>query len=1061
MYKPRTLKQVLAPGRFGRAMNGLYACVRIPGDAAYAKPPLTIELWAKPFRGEGSLLRFPRVGFHYFYMLRFGQRGEFGVELPGSNIGKFYAGSSVVDNQWHHLAAAFDGECVRLYVDGQKTGFTPVSFNLTTPDRYPPLIIGTPADPQTDLTFWFWEFAEPLTSFVEEIRISNIARKIEAVPDGPMAADKHTVGLWRLGEARADGTVVDRSKRRNAAHMTRHPDVSLDELDEEAFKAGPAALDVPCHKVMLRSGSAKHVPPPVVVSLDVLWEMAENGAMLDRLDPAPWADAVPAMVPGSVHSALQTAGRIPDPKVGLQDAIARDKSFQTWWFRCQFPRPAGMTTPKLVFGGVAIRCTVWLNRVLLGSHEGMFGGPEFDIAPKLLEDENTLVVRIDPAPFSQPKDSTDNGGWMKTVTFNNVYGWHYSDIPALGIWRSVRIEEKPALRLESVFVAARDLKQGIVDLRADLRGPKDGWGGKLTGTIEPENFKGKPLHFTWPVKSAAEAGVAHLQLKIPEPRLWWPNGMGEQNLYRLKLSLDAENGTARDFKQTTFGLRTISMAPTTNGKVPTLYDWIFVINGEKQFIKGGGWCTMDSSMDFSRARYERFLTLAAQQHNQMVRAWGCGMPETDDFYDLCDRLGLLVMQEWPAAWDSHNTQPYDMMEETVRLNTLRIRNHPSLAMYGTGNELFAPFGPIVDMMGRCATELDGTRPFHRAEGYGGSQHDYCCWWWRWPLDYNVNLKAIFLGEFGIASMPVLESVQRYLPENERNAWPAPENGALMYHTPVFNRKEDYARTKQYAELFTEGATLSRFIEGSQLAQCVALRHPLERARTRWPDCTGALYYKLNDNYPAVSWATSDWYGAPKIAHYFVQDAFAPLHACVLFESLNNHGKAVSLPVFLLDDNDALAKAAWRVTVRAFNGQLKLIKRETFTGKGGVGRVRELGRFALTAQETDTAPLLVVAEVAKNGKALDRTFYFVNYEAVKDCLFNLPATKLALRVEGNMAILTNTGDLPAVGAAVLRLGHLDTFTADDNYFWLDAGESKAVRVSHAEGLTAEAWNGGRR
>ncbi|MFZ4395010.1 MAG: glycosyl hydrolase 2 galactose-binding domain-containing protein [Kiritimatiellia bacterium] len=1055
MHKPRTLKQVTAPGRFGRAMNGLQGCVRIPGDAAYAKPPLTIEMWAKPFRGEGSLVRFPRLGFHYFYMLRFGTRGEFGVEMPGSNMGKFFAGQSVVDNRWHHLAAAFDGACVRLYVDGHETGSTPVTFNLPTPDRYPPLIIGTPTDPQTDLTFWYWQWAEPLTSWVEEIRISNIARKIDAVPAGPMPVDQHTIGLWRLGEARADGTVADRSKRKNAAQMTRIPAVSLDEMDREAFKAGPAAFDVPCHTVKLLPGTVKHAAGAAVVALDVQWEMAENGALLDRLDSAPWADAVPATVPGSVHGALQAAGRIPDPKVGRQDATARNKSFQTWWFRCKFPRPSGVTTPKLVFEGVAIRCTVWLNRVLLGSHEGMFGGPEFDIGASL-QDDNTLVVKIDPAPFSQAKGAKDNGGWMKTVTFNNVYGWHYSDIPALGIWRSVRIEAKPALCLESVFVAARDTK-GIVDVRADVRGLKDGWSGKLIGTVEPENFKGKSLNFTWPVKSATAAGVAHLRLQIPNPRLWWPNGLGEPNLYRLKLSLVADNGAAQDFKQTTFGIRTISMAPTTNGKGPTLYDWTFVINGEKRFIKGGGWCTMDSSMDFSRARYERFLTLAAQQHNQMVRAWGCGMPETDDFYDLCDRLGLLVMQEWPAAWDSHNTQPYDMMEETVRLNTLRIRNHPSLAMYGTGNELTAPFGRIIDMMGRYATELDGTRPFHRAEGYGGSQHDYCCWWWRWHLDYNLNMKAIFLGEFGIASLPVYESVQRYLPDAEKSVWPPPENGSLMYHTPVFNQKEDFERVKQYSGDFSAGATLQRFIAGSQLAQCVALRHPLELARIRWPDCTGALYYKLNDNYPAASWATSDWYGAPKMSHYFVQDAFAPLHACVLFESLKNNGKAVSLPVFLLDDNEALGKAAWRVTVRAFNGQLKLIKRQSFAGKGNIGRVKKLGEFALSAQETDTTPLLVVAEVEKAGKPVDRTFYFVNYEAVKDSLFNLPPTRLSLRVEGDTAVVTNAGDLPAVGVAVLRSGHLDTFTADDNYFWLDAGQSKTVRVSHTEGLMVEAWN----
>jgi hypothetical protein len=101
-----------------------------------------------------------------------------------------------------------------------------------------------------------------------------------------------------------------------------------------------------------------------------------------------------------------------------------------------------------------------------------------------------------------------------------------------------------------------------------------------------------------------------------------------------------------------------------------------------------------------------------------------GQPVTDDFYDLCDELGLMVMQEWPTAWNSHKEQPYGVLEETVRLNTLRLRNRPSWVMTTGGNESSDPFGPAIDMMGRLAIELDGTRPFHRGEPWGGSRHAY-------------------------------------------------------------------------------------------------------------------------------------------------------------------------------------------------------------------------------------------------------------------------------------------------------------------------------------------------
>jgi beta-mannosidase len=269
--------------------------------------------------------------------------------------------------------------------------------------------------------------------------------------------------------------------------------------------------------------------------------------------------------------------------------------------------------------------------------------------------------------------------------------------------------------------------------------------------------------------------------------------------------------------------------------------------------------------------------------------------------------------------------------------------------------------------------------------------------------------------------------------------------------------EDMDRLRQYAGYFTVGGSMRRFIEASQIAQAVAVRHTLERARTRWPECTGALMYKLNDNYPGASWSTADWYGAAKISHWFVQDAFAPLHACVLFDTVSCRGKSLKLPVFLLDDADALASAKWRVVVRAYDSQLRLIKSEEFAGGESIQRLRQVGNFGLTMEQTNTAPLLIVAEVHRDGQLADRTFYFVNYEANKDSLFELPRTTLALSFGAGEAIVRNTGRRPAVGAAVLRPGHLASFSASDNYFWLEAGESLRIRVSDTEGLTVDAWN----
>ena len=1023
----------------------------------------TVEVWAKPQSNLEWLIACQPPDRTNPWALQLGHVGDLAALFPGANIAWHFTSVPVNNDQWHHLAMTYDGQTIQFFVDGQiiptKQGGPQKPYTLTLkPGLHvgtaSMLLAGTAGMPSCD-------------GLIQAIRISRGLRTITTNPASTIVADETTIGLWNFNHIMDDTLVRDESGHGHDGTLTPIdlPDrpVSLDDLDRISFAPGPTPLDGEASTIACNPKASARTTMPSAASLvlDGAWEMAEGGEDALRLNGSAWTGAIPVTVPGSIHAALHKAGKIPDPKFGRNDAIANQQSFKTWWYRTHFPRPAG-TGQRLTFDGVAIHCSVWLNGKKLGEHEGMFGGPSFDVAAQL-RDQNELVVKFDPAPSGEPFFNKDNGGWMKTVVFNNVYGWHYSNIPALGIWRSVRIEAAPTVQIVHPFIATEHAAEGLMRLVVDLQGPSAGWSGKLTGTISPHNFNGKPLHFEVPVRTTQARHRESLRLQIPDVQLWWPNGYGTQSRYQLCLRFTPEVATptviaTADESSVVFGVRTIEMGPCASGISPKLYNWTFIVNGRPLFIKGTGWCTMDSSMDFSAARYERFLQLAKDENCQMVRAWGSGMPETDEFYDACDRLGLLVMQEWPTAWNSHAVQPYDALEETVQLNTLRLRNHPSLAMWGGGNESDKPFGKAIDMMGRLAIELDSTRPFHRGEPYGGSLHNYTCWWCFGHLDANLQMTSLFFGEFGIASLPVLESVKRYLPEEERHEWPPRENGSFVHHTPVFNRAEDFTRLRQYAGYFTAGETMERFITASQMAQCVALRHTLELARTRWPDATGALLYKLNDNYPAVSWATADWYGATKLSHWFVQDAFAPVSAVVLFESVNNVGKPLSLPVFLLDDRSALDKAAWRVRVRAFDGTLQQVQEKTFDGHGAVdqGR-RHLGTFDLTADQTQAVPLLIVSEVETDGHQIQRTFYFVNYEAKKDSLFELPVTTLQLSTSNGAAQVTNIGHLPAVGVLVDRPGHADTFRASDNCFWLDAGESKTIQVSTMDGVTVRAWN----
>ena len=802
---------------------------------------------------------------------------------------------------------------------------------------------------------------------------------------------------------------------------------SLDDIERDSFQPGETPWDLQPTEVGLRKGKVRHAPDPPGICLDGGWVLAEGGTESERVN-GHWDDTCPYTVPGSVHRVLFEQGRLSDPTFGINHNRAREESFKTWWVQKKFSCQHDSGKKILRFQGVA----------------------------------NTLVVRLEPVPFvpsqKSGSNSANNLSWRKTVVVNNVYGWHYSNLPSLGIWRSVGIDSRPSVTIDHPFIRTRSPVKGEIEVALRLTSDRQVWSGTIKVSIEPVDFRGDTYNFQEVVEADRRVARRNFLFRIPDVRLWWPVDLGDPNLYRIRLSFTSTEGGGSDFQEVIFGVRTVEMAPLPVGPEPDNYNWTFEINGRTCFVKGTGWCTMDALLNFSRDRYKRFLELASMQHVQLLRAWGSGMPETDDFYNLCDRQGIMVIQEWPTAWNSHKEQPFGILEETVKLNTLRLRNHPSLVMWGGGNESSDPFGEAIDMMGRLSLELDGTRPFHRGEPWGGSVHDYECYWGNRHLDYNLNLTADFFGEFGPASMPVLESVRRYLPKEEADTWPSKEDGAFAYHTPVFNTQEDISRLSHYAGYFAPiDASQEEYILGSQLAQTAGVRHTLERSRTRWPDCSGVLYYKLNDNFPAASWSSIYWYGVPKIGHYFFQDALSPLHACVIFSTLNLSGDQAELPVFLLDDDDVLSQSHWKVIVRAFDSRLNEIKCESYSGQGSITSPRELGKFILTSGETDSAPLLVVTEVRLDTHLADRTFYFLNFENRKGCLFTLPGTTLDLETNGKNVKIINTGNRPAVAVEVARPGHLDTFTVSDNCFWLDVGEERELQVNTSRDLMVKAWN----
>ncbi len=523
-------QELYVEGKFGRALrvqrNGVPE-VKAQYRSEYQQAPLTLECWARLDSADTAnvlVSNGARCAGTFWELRTFAESGALAFALQGYDPG-FIMGShtqvnsdaGVVDGAWHFLAVTWDGQEVALFVDGMEV----VRQAMTERQN----VTGLPVEGPLCFGSQMVENNSTLTceGAIAEVRISNIIRPI-VLPAGPLPSDEHTIGLWRPGEEEKE-SIPDHSPLRNHARVESRRR-SLDEVDRESFHAGPAPLDSPLVEIALTSSSVTHQAGPKVMLLDGIWMMAEGS----EAEPD-WTAAIHAQVPGSVHAALRAAGLTPDHTWAKEMEIVRLNSFKHWWLKTTFPRPQGMSGEWLIFDGICSGCTVYLNGQRLGSHLGMFGGPEFNIST-LLQDDNTLVVHIEPSPED----------WKNNVVFNNTFGWHYSRIPPRGIWRSVRIEGAPAVRLGHPFVATRDALAGKVELQMLLTGPASGWSGRLLGTIAPDNFAGTACSFSYPVHADGHEQEVHLGFAVPEPRLWWPVDLGEPSLYRLSLTFLPDDG---------------------------------------------------------------------------------------------------------------------------------------------------------------------------------------------------------------------------------------------------------------------------------------------------------------------------------------------------------------------------------------------------------------------------------------------------------------------------------------------------------------------------------------
>lgn len=640
---------------------------------------------------------------------------------------------------------------------------------------------------------------------------------------------------------------------------------------------------------------------------------------------------LPATVPGCVHTDLLAVGKIPDPFYGTNELDLQWIEERDWEYRAEFTVTAALLREErveLCADGLDTVATVTLNGKKIAATENMFIAHRWDVKRLLRTGKNELVVRFRSAmdyirktrDFTPPRACNDPvGGCVRIRKEQCQFGWDWGPrFVTAGIWRDLRLEAGPAPRLAHVRVAQHHAADGAVtlNLSPELTGSADRvtyWvtlslDGHVVARIESGTgvppvgstaaWHGRPAHDSESHGQDARATLlpTNLALQIPDPQLWWPAGQGEQPLYDLVVT--ARDAAGRELGAITkrIGLRTIALdrQPDQWGE-----SFRFVVNGRPVFIKGANWIPADSFVTrLDRAAYARDLRAAVLAHMNCVRVWGGGIYENEDFYDLCDELGLLVWQDFLFGCDLYPSDPAFLA--TVRIeaeqNVARLHHRASLMLWCGNNELVQINGAELradpalkagyeklfhDLLPAVVAAQDGVTPYwpssewrgtfengHELGEKSGDTHFWDVWHSRKPVKDYEKWAFRFCSEFGMQSYSS--------PQTNRTFAPADANvfGAVMENHQK-NRGGNQVILDYVSRRYRYPKSQDDLIYLSQLNQAYCMQVGVEHYRRLAPRCMGAIYWQLNDCWPVASWASIEYTGRWKALHYAARRFNAP------------------------------------------------------------------------------------------------------------------------------------------------------------------------------------------
>lgn len=642
---------------------------------------------------------------------------------------------------------------------------------------------------------------------------------------------------------------------------------------------------------------------PLTTSAGTTWQVraavppaGEIGAELGHQ----LAEGIPATVPGEVHADLLAADLIPDPFDGDNEGALHWVGRTDWTWRAEFDWAGGdEARHDLVVAGLDTVAVLVLNGTEIGRTANQHRTHRVDLSATLRTGRNTLEITVE-APVTAAERLSEALGPRPRAyghPFNAIrkmasaYGWDWGpDLAGAGLLGSIGIESWSVVRLAAVAPNARlDGGIGVLQARIELEWAEDA-SGSTTVTVQCQGEQ---------ATSVVQAGstVTTLGLEVSDARPWWPRGYGDQPLSELTVALDdGDPGWTGRVGFRTVGLST---APDAVGS-----EYVLSVNGRDIFVKGANWIPDDALMSrLTPATYRASITDAADAGLNLLRVWGGGIYESEDFYAVCDELGILVWQDFLFACAAYSEEEplAGEVEAEAREAITRLSTHPSLVIWNGNNENIWGFvdwgwraqlqgatwgdGYYTELLPRLVETIAPGTPYTAGSPFSfapyhypndprhGTMHIWDVWNAR---DYAVyrNYQPRFVSEFGFqgpAAWSTLTSVVHDQPLD-------PHGHQMLVHQKANegNAKLERGLGDHLPLWGSDGGVVAMddWHWTTQLNQARAVGFGISHFRSLFPHCRGSVVWQLNDNWPVISWAAVDAHGIRKPLWYALRAVHA-------------------------------------------------------------------------------------------------------------------------------------------------------------------------------------------